>query len=259
MGKRIFAHLPFLMAEDFKKYVVVNRIFPEVFLSGDVLDRVSSEQIRGFAEFLSNNQISCTIHAPFMDLNPGSSERLLREATRHRFKQICEVATILKPVVMVMHPGYDRWRYGSMQDYWLEKSTEVFKEVLAVTEETNCKIAVENIFEDEPSTLLRLITAINHPRLGHCFDVGHWNLFHKEGSSLEEWFEVLGYHIFEVHIHDNHGESDEHLPVGEGEIDFKLYFRLLAEYAPDAEWTLEAHSVADIERAIKNIQQYSFD
>jgi sugar phosphate isomerase/epimerase len=41
--------------------------------------------------------------------------------------------------------------------------------------------------------------------------------------------------------------------VGEGNIDFDLYFRLLNRYAPDAVWTIEAHSRECLERAVKSI------
>jgi sugar phosphate isomerase/epimerase len=42
--------------------------------------------------------------------------------------------------------------------------------------------------------------------------------------------------------------------VGEGNIDFDLYFRLMERYAPDAVWTIEAHSRDCLERAIRSIK-----
>ncbi len=249
----IHAHVPFPQIEQQLDYMITHNVHPEIFFSGEALDAIIPEQVESVAASLAVAGISCTIHAPFMDLNPGSDERLLRDVTRRRFQQVCHAASILKPKVMVFHPGYDRWRYGEKQSSWLKHSLDTFKEVIDATADNGCTIAIENIFEEEPSTLATLIEACNHPRIRHCFDVGHWNLFHAPAIGLEEWFGSLGAHIAEVHIHDNNGSRDDHAPVGEGNIDFELYFKLLRRYAPDAVWTIEAHSRACLERAIKNI------
>ena len=72
---------------------------------------------------------------------------------------------------------------------------------------------------------------------------------------MEEWFEALGDRIAEVHIHDNSGTRDDHAPPGEGDIDFELYFRLMERYAPDAAYTIEAHSRADLERSLVALEK----
>lgn len=254
MSRIIHAHVPFALAMDHIDYMVSKGVHPEIFFTAEALDNLLPEQVESLAASLAGSGISCTIHAPFIDLNPGSEERLLREITRKRFKQVCEAADILKPKVMVFHPGYDRWRYGEKQGPWLKHALDTFREVIKATEHSGCIVAIENILEEDPSTLLALIEACNHPRVRHCFDVGHWNLFHGETVGLEEWFAALGNHIAEVHIHDNSGTRDDHAPVGEGNIDFELYFRLLERYAPEAVWTIEAHSRECLERAVRNIK-----
>lgn len=257
MPRIIHAHVPFPQVLHHLDYMVAKGVNPEIFFSGDTLDATLPEEIESVATTLASFDLSCTIHCPFMDLNPGSEEVLIREATRRRFRQVCEAALILKPKSMVFHPGYDRWRYGEKQSSWLGHSVDTFTEALKITEPIGCTIAIENIFEDEPSTLLALIEACNHPRVLHCFDVGHWNLFHAPGVGLEEWFAALGAHIGHVHIHDNSGRRDDHAPVGDGSIDFELYFKLLERYAPAALWTIEAHSRGCLERAVEKIAKFS--
>lgn len=254
MYSMLCAHAPFLHLAEAIPFMVERRLNPEIFLSGETLDAILPEQVLAVADTLAANGLSATIHAPFMDLNPGSDEHLLREATRHRFRQVAEVACIIKPRVMVCHPGYDRWRYGERQESWLRNGIPIWKELLDLTADSGCIIAVENIFEEEPSTLLALIEAIDSPRFRHCFDTGHWNLFHR--VSMEEWFSVLGSHIVETHIHDNSGMRDDHAPIGDGTIDFDLFFALLRRYAPDAVWTIEAHSRQKLERALHRIDPF---
>jgi sugar phosphate isomerase/epimerase len=73
---------------------------------------------------------------------------------------------------------------------------------------------------------------------------------------MEEWFAEIGSYIAEAHIHDNFGIKDDHNAIGEGNIDFDLFFRLMEQYAPDAAWTLEAHSKETLEKALVNIGKY---
>lgn len=163
-------------------------------------------------------------------------------------------AELLKPRVIVFHPGYDELRYGDNRLAWLENSISFWREMLPTAKDLGCTIAIENIFEKEPSTLRDLLEEVNDPAFRHCFDAGHWNMFTT--VTMEEWFAELGPFIAESHIHDNHGQIDEHLPLGEGEIDFDQLFELLKRHAPNSVWTIEAHSKERLERALKNIGKY---
>ena len=254
MPDLLCAHVPYPMLVANLDQVLEKRLNPEVFLPGEVLDTLIPEELQSVAEALTAGGLRCTIHAPFMDLNPGSVEPLIREATLRRFQQVLDAAAILKPAVVVMHPGYDRWRYGEQQDQWLRHAIATFRRVLEWSEPVGCTIAVENIFEEEPATLKALLEAVDHPRLRHCFDVGHWNLFGK--VPLEEWFAELGSSIAEVHVHDNYGRRDDHAPIGEGNIDFPNYFELMRQYAPAAVYTIEAHCRAALDRALAAIAPY---
>ncbi len=252
MNDRLFVHVPYSFLLQNLELVLTRRVNPEVFFSGDMLDSLIPEELAAIAATLTGSGLSTTIHAPFVDLNPGSAERLIREATLLRLAQVIDAAAILKPRVVVFHPGYDRWRYGENQETWLRYSIEAWEEILPRAAEIGFTVAVENIFEEEPSTLLALFEAL--PQLRHCFDVGHWNLFKKVG--MAEWFAVVGGSIAEAHIHDNRGQRDDHAPVGEGDIDFALFFRLMKEYAPQAAWTIEAHSKEDLDRSLVNIEKF---
>jgi sugar phosphate isomerase/epimerase len=254
MNDRLFAHIPYHFLRENLPLIIERRINPEIFLPGDVLDALIPEELAAIAAGLAGNGLRTTIHGPFMDLNPGSVEPLLRQATTRRFHQVLDAAAILKPAVVVLHPGYDKWRYGDNQEAWLGQSIATWGEILERAAGTGCVIAVENIFEEEPATLKALLETFDSPYLRHCFDVGHWNMFKKVG--MEEWFAALGPFIAETHIHDNFGVLDDHAPIGEGNIDFDLFFSLMVRYAPDAAWTIEAHSREALERALVAIERY---
>jgi sugar phosphate isomerase/epimerase len=254
MKNRIHAHVPYGRLAEHLEYVITNRVNPEVYFTADALDHLVWEELASLAGPLLDAGLKTSIHAPFLDLNPGAVDPSIRAASRHRINQVLQAAELLRPQVIVVHPGYDDLHYGDNRLIWLKNSITFWKEFIPKSRELGTIMAVENIFEKEPSTIKALLDAIDDPCFRHCFDVGHWNMFTT--VSLEEWFAELGSYIVESHIHDNHGVSDEHLPVGEGAIDFKKFFPLLNHYAPDAVWTLEAHNTQHLQRALKNIQKY---
>lgn len=254
MQSKIHAHVPYSRLAEHLEYAIATKTNPEVFFPAEALDHLIFEELSTLAGALQDAGLHTTIHAPFLDLNPGAIDISIRAASRHRIQQVMKAAEFLRPRVIVVHPGYDDLHYGDNRMLWLKNSIDFWREFVPQARELGTILAVENIFEKEPSTLKALLDSVDDPFFRHCFDIGHWNLFTV--VTLDDWFSELGSYIVESHIHDNHGESDEHLPVGEGAIDFKGFFPLLNKYAPDAVWTIEAHSTEHLQRALKNIKNY---
>lgn len=254
MKNRIHAHVPYGRLAEHLEYAIANHINPEVFLPAEALDQMVWEELSSLADALHAADLKTTIHAPFLDLNPGAIDPSIRAASRYRIKQVMQAAELLRPRVIVVHPGYDDLHYGDNRMAWLKNSIDFWQEFVPKAAELGTILAVENIFEKEPSTIKALLDAVDAPCFRHCFDIGHWNMFTT--VTLEEWFGQLGEYVVESHIHDNHGQRDEHLPVGEGAIDFGKFFPLLNKYAPSAVWTIEAHNTEHLQRALINIQNY---
>ncbi len=257
MKPSLHAHAPFGRQTGQLEYCLANGINLELFFSAEVLDTLDRGEVGELALTLKGAGLETTIHAPFIDLNPGAVDPGIRAASRHRIVQVFQVAQQLRPRVIVVHPGYDDLHYGENRSVWLKNSVEFWQEFVPLAREMGTLLAVENIYEKEPSTIKALLDAVDDPSFRHCFDVGHWNMFTT--VSLEEWFGQLGSYIVESHIHDNHGQRDEHLPVGEGGIDFARFFSLLRSHAPSAVWTIEAHSRELLQRALTGIQPYAGD
>jgi len=59
--------------------------------------------------------------------------------------------------------------------------------------------------------------------IGICLDTGHANISGIGSVSIEELMERTE----ELHLHDNFGEEDEHLPVGDGNIEWDRYRPLM--------------------------------
>lgn len=250
-------HIPFSRFAEHRNFIFEERINPELFIPANLIDSTLLDDFEQLSAELVSHNLCCTIHAAFMDLNPGSVDPLIREVTGRRVEQTLVIAEVLRPKVVVFHPGYSRIAHGSVRESWIENSVDFWKRQIPLINGAGCRVAIENIFEEEPSTLLALLEQLDPALFGHCFDAGHFNLFAT--VTLEEWFARLGERIIECHLHDNHGSADEHLPVGEGEIDFPAVTALLRRYAPAAIWTLEAHSKERLIRSRQNIKKYLGD
>lgn len=118
---------------------------------------------------------------------------------------------------------YDRWRYGGLEQVWLDNSAETWTEILKSS--GDMPLMIENIFDETPEIMLALLERFKEKNLMVCFDTGHFNLFTT--VSLDEWLVPMKDRIKEFHIHDNHGKSDEHLPVGQGLFPFRELKRFL--------------------------------
>ena len=59
----------------------------------------------------------------------------------------------------------------------------------------------------------------------------------------------------QLHLHDNLGLKDEHLPVGNGNFSFNEFFEELRKIKVKPVITLEAHDQADLWQSLENIKK----
>ncbi|MFQ5455603.1 MAG: sugar phosphate isomerase/epimerase family protein [Nitrospirota bacterium] len=252
--KRVCVHVPYNKLREHIDLIVDKKLNLEILFNANSLDNIREVDIFHLKEKLDYSPL-ITFHAPFIDLHPGSMDSLIRIATRERFDQILKISRLLNPSGIVFHPGVNKWAQDDyIQEKWLKDSIDFWRSFLKEAIKHNIRIAIENVFDDSPRYLSRLIKAVNSPSFGFCLDIGHFNLFSK--VLLDEWFEDLKENIIEVHLHDNMGKEDDHLGIGEGEIDFDLLFSLLDRYNITPIYTIEGHSRESIEKSLINIKRY---
>ena len=115
-------------------------------------------------------------------------------------------------------------------------------------------LLLENVFEPEPETIQMLLEAVDSPHFAFCFDTGHWHIFGR--TEVDEWLQRLGSKMTEVHLHDNHGERDEHLPPGDGTFDFGGFFSLLRMYQLSPVFTIEVRGEDALRIAFERLTHY---
>jgi sugar phosphate isomerase/epimerase len=244
-------HVPYNRIGTYLDFINEHRINLEIFFAASNLDTLKKHDILMLLEKLDYKP-SLTVHAPFMDLSPGAVDTKVREITVKRFQQVFTVAESLRPKVIVFHSGYEKWKYAHNIDVWLEGSLKTWEPFFNMAARIGTKIAIENIFEDEPTNLRLLMEKAGSDLFGICFDTGHCNLFTR--VPLEEWLKHLKPYIIELHLHDNNKTFDEHLAIGDGSFDFDTLFNTLKD--KDLVYTVEAHSPEDTITSIKRLHKY---
>ncbi len=216
---------------------IEQRRAPEILLDAKALEHFTEQDYTDVAARLNAAGLPCSFHGPFVDLSPGSSDPGILEVTRHRLAQVLTPAAILRPRSVVCHVGYDPLRHVWRRERWLEIAAETWSWLAARLDELGSRLMLENVLEHTPEDLAPLFASLAGQPLGWCLDVGHVAVFGQ--APMADWIARLGPALGQLHLHDNHGAWDEHLPPGQGDIDFAATFAALASCPPPRTVTLE--------------------
>ncbi len=104
--------------------------------------------------------------------------------------------------------------------------------------------------------LLRLMDHVKSDNFGAVLDTGHQNA-QKEILPLS--VEKLGNRIFYLHVSDNDGKVNEHLPLGKGNIDWEGVFLALKKHNYQGYVAIDIGNVPDIEKAYIDSKKFLED
>lgn len=104
--------------------------------------------------------------------------------------------------------------------------------------------------------LLRLMDHVQSDNFGAVLDTGHQNA-QKEILPLS--VEKLGNKIFYLHVSDNDGKINEHLPLGKGNIDWEGIFLALKKHNYQGYVAIDIGNVPDIEKAYIDSKKFLED
>jgi sugar phosphate isomerase/epimerase len=251
--KKIQVHVPFhRLRNNLLPMIIREGINPEISFNHRDLDHFQPIDFRETADRLADAGLSVTFHAPFLDLRPGASDPKIREVTLDRLRRVFELTPLFRPRAIVCHPSFDENYYISGEKQWLAYSLDTWSHLLDYLQGTETFIAMENVYERGPQQVLPLLDALDPRLVRFCFDTGHANAF---GSApFGEWLEMLGDRLGEIHIHDNNGSIDQHLPVGEGNFPFQDLLALVRERELRPIFTIESHSETGLRRMLENMR-----
>ncbi len=250
-----FINAPFdqLHKGDLLPLFLDNRFQPEIGLEGNSLWKEPESQFQKIAQQFQERDLQCTLHAPFFDLSPGGFDKRVVEVTREKLGRAFDLLTVFKPQSIVCHLGFEENKHRNKFDQWLETALETWKGLLKVAAKSNTLVMFENTYEISPDVhkiLFEELDAHNN-NLGFCMDTGHLIAF--AGTSWQPWLDQLLPWLGQLHLHDNDGQGDNHIALGEGIFDFQELFGFLNNKLRPL-LTLEPHSKEDLWLSLEYIR-----
>ncbi len=235
---------------------IKRRLAPELGLDAAIMARADEAWHRATAKALDRADIPCAMHLPFFDLQPGSLDDFILEATRRRLESVKKIVAIYQPRHMIAHAGHSHL-YKELYAEWLERAIATWTGFMQ-NWPGHPALYLENVYEKDPQPLKDLCSGLAGRNAGLCFDTGHWHSFSSgcEANDLPAWIAALRPFIRHMHLHDNDGTSDGHLGLGLGRIPWEVLFPELAKNSIHPGITLEPHTPEDLEQSLDFIGEH---
>ncbi|TAK29999.1 MAG: sugar phosphate isomerase/epimerase [Chloroflexota bacterium] len=196
----------------------------------DYHDRVALEQLRGTLDGLGLRVFS--LHAPFgTHIDIASPDEKARASALEQTEAAIQALYVLNGEVLVVHPAGDNPPAERDRTMLLAQSLDSLHSIQAQCAQLGLKLAIETMLPHlvggRTAELLWLAEHLPSAGVGFCLDTGHTYL----GRSLAESLTQLSSRLLLLHVHDNSGQHDDHLPPGHGQIDWASCVRTLARHS----------------------------
>jgi sugar phosphate isomerase/epimerase len=244
--------------DNFLDFAVKNDFFFEIFGFCNPSDLDNEEIVQKHIEiFMPFKDRIYSMHGAFIGLQVTCWDSTIRNASRNRIIQNCEISKTLNIKNLVVH--CDKLPYILQQDYtdsWVDACYEFYSEIIYRYDIT---ILMENCWDLSPQPMKQLIEKMNTDKFKGCIDTGHVNCFSK--ADINEWIDVLAEDLAHFHFNDNQGEIDEHNPAGQGTFDFKTLTKKIEEYniKPNVVFEMDTYeNINNINNSINYLKENKF-
>jgi len=211
----------------------------EIFCARSHFEYATKTEVRAMAGALEANHLKLvSLHAPTsrdisamresgMPLSICEVERVRRIEAMDELKRVIDVADDLPYARLIVHMG------GSRETADPRKRDAAFstlEHLILHAHHAGVTICVENTTSEmgDPNYLRAFVDETRLTGLRFNFDIGHAHLSDfPEDERIEKSFAPLRELVSSVHLHDNHGEKDEHLPPYDGTIDWPAAIKTL--------------------------------
>lgn len=207
----------------------------EVFCAPQHFSYREPQAIRELGDALGEHRLALhALHSPTeRDLAPGREsgvpisisdpERIRRLDAVDEIKRALDVAERIPFQFLVQHIGHGRQMADPRK---LDAAFTSLENLSMFAKARGVIIALENTPDElgAPASLQHFIVETHLHDLKLCFDIGH---AHAEDGVIAG-FEAMRERVATAHIHDNHGDKDEHLLPFDGTIEWDAALRAMA-------------------------------
>lgn len=191
------------------------------------------------------DDMNYSVHPKTLGIDISSMDYAIRERSVEYHKEVIDFAEKINASYVVIHPGT-----CCDQNFKDAAQCNAKKSILNLSKYSsrlNIKLAVENIGNIENSLykrdeFCRILDDVGFNCV-YLIDIGHAFL---NGWNVERTIEELSERLIAVHIHDNDGIHDDHMPVGCGKIEWKRICTALKKYCSRLYCVFEYSSCFDV-------------
>jgi sugar phosphate isomerase/epimerase len=191
------------------------------------------------------------VHAPNIDTNLASVNPFFRRVFKKTVLKAATFAAELDAGLLVSHVGRLSRDYPQkLVRKAMKNAIDSLRKINQLSNDLGIIFTIENDHKSNDYVLAGYPEQINYliENVG-CkltFDIGHANTIGK----IEDFTKLLGKFIVNVHLHDNDGKVDEHLPIGKGSINFVRLFNKMKDWGSEKPLIIECHSYAGLKESI---------
>ncbi len=194
------------------------------------------------------------LHGPFHGLQYDSKDAEITAVCKKKIERVLNIAGMLDAGHVVVHSSFNPLDpHPRAAEMWLERSTVFWKSLVPIAKRNNCMMVIENIFDQTPENIIKLINAVDSPHFKGCLDVGHANIFGT--IPIEEWVDEYKKELFHLHLHDNFGKTDDHLALGSGTVAFDKFFEALDKVRHVPACTLEVLNEDELAKSLSFLKE----
>jgi len=235
----------------------------DLFAREQKIEMFSPKRIKEIKKLAAEAGISLSLHLPYC-LNPAALIPEIYKACLKYFKKAFNLGGELGVRWVTAHPGYYQglasWDW--MRQDAMAKLKGFLEDMLVTCSSLKIPIALENnimlpqngqFFHLGSSVrdFAGLFSSLDSPYLRMCLDTGHANI----GEGVRPYLENFINEIINIHIHDNQGDMDEHLPPGQGTVEWLPFFDYLTGHEFEGVLTIELLNDDDKKAACQYIRQ----
>jgi len=188
-----------------------------------------------------------SLHAPFgHDLNLTSPDAGQRHEALEKLVRAADALQVLGGTHYVIHPGGEDQRWIWERDARLGYSVEGLTRVWRACRDRGLTLVVEtplpHLLGGQPADFAWILERLPAEGTGVCLDTSHASL----GGFLFDVIERFGPRLVHVQASDNQGASDDHLPPGDGVIDWPRVLSALERVGYQGIFMLEVAGNGDV-------------
>ena len=212
------------------------------FMSQHLLDDAErcAEVVAWYRERLPDVAGDVTLHSALWDLMPSARDSKVRAATKERLSRCLDIAEELDIRSVVCHLDFfPPARDPKYAEKWSQRQSLFWRELL---EGRSVTLLLENIWEPRPDIVRATVDSVQMDSVAACLDAPHVHL--SSALSQSEWVDDLGARIRCLHVSDNDRTLSQHLPPGQGTIDWRNLLGALVRNGLSVPTVMEVNGIA---------------